>query len=278
MPEHKYASEQGPNFLDSFDLLRRVVRVPANAILALVDAALFNPIVGNADAHGKNFSLLYGTDGLRLAPLYDLLCTSIFPEVHARLAMRMGGAGRLEDFTPETLGDFAAQAGVAAPYVRRRCLELARKVGPAMDRVARRLAAEGFATRTIDDLIAHIRERNEALLAVAAISGPKFLARFDHLIKTDQFDVLAEEVRAFRARQPAISRYVAARLANRIFEIHPAFQDEAARLISWQATEPIWREAIENFATDRERLGGTVRAALESLRMFEPRVVDAVAP
>jgi len=32
-------------------------------------------IVGNADAHGKNFSLLYDVTGARLAPLYDLLAT-----------------------------------------------------------------------------------------------------------------------------------------------------------------------------------------------------------
>ena len=32
MPEHKYAAEQGPNFPDSFDLLRRVTRVPARRL------------------------------------------------------------------------------------------------------------------------------------------------------------------------------------------------------------------------------------------------------
>lgn len=166
MPEHKYAAEQGPNFPDSFDLLRRVTRVPARAILSLVDAALFNLIIGKADAHGKNFSLLYAPDGLRLAPLYDLLSTSFYPEVHARMAMRMGGAARLEDVTPRTLAEFAAQAGVAAPYVRRRSLDLARRVGPATAQVATRLAAEGYATEAIGEIAAHVRKRAEDFLAV----------------------------------------------------------------------------------------------------------------
>lgn len=166
VPEHKYAAEQGPNFPDSFDLLRRVTRVPARAVLSLVDAALFNLIIGNADAHGKNFSLLYAPDGLRLAPLYDLLCTSVYPEVHARMAMRMGGAARLEEVTPQTLTAFAAEAGVAAPYVRRRGLDLARRAGPATGQVARRLAAEGSVTDALEEIATHVRKRAADFLAM----------------------------------------------------------------------------------------------------------------
>ncbi len=43
--------------------------------LRLLDSAIFNVIIGNADAHGKNFSLLYHRGGGPLAPLYDLMCT-----------------------------------------------------------------------------------------------------------------------------------------------------------------------------------------------------------
>ncbi|MFN3229325.1 MAG: type II toxin-antitoxin system HipA family toxin [Asticcacaulis sp.] len=58
-PEHKYAAEDSPTFRTSFELLRRVATRPAIETLKLLDAAIFNLIVGNADAHGKNFSLLY---------------------------------------------------------------------------------------------------------------------------------------------------------------------------------------------------------------------------
>ena len=33
-------------------------------------AAVFQFVIGNADAHGKNYSFLYGEAGARLAPLY----------------------------------------------------------------------------------------------------------------------------------------------------------------------------------------------------------------
>jgi len=43
---------------------------------------IFNWLVGNNDAHGKNFSLLYAGIGtgraeIRLAPLYDIVCASV---------------------------------------------------------------------------------------------------------------------------------------------------------------------------------------------------------
>ena len=166
MPEHKYAAEQGPNFQDSFELLRRVARVPARAILNLIDSALFNLIIGNADAHGKNFSLLYAPDGARLAPLYDLLSTSFYPNVHGKLAMRMGGAARLEEITPRALNEFAEQARVAAPFVRRRAYELARLAGPATTQVVRRLASEGFGTEAVEEVALHVRARSETLIAL----------------------------------------------------------------------------------------------------------------
>ncbi|MBX9614912.1 MAG: type II toxin-antitoxin system HipA family toxin [Caulobacteraceae bacterium] len=176
MPEYKYAAEQGPNFPDSFNLLRRVTRVPARAILALIDAALFNLIIGNADAHGKNFSLLYTPEGLRLAPLYDLLCTSIYPDVHARMAMRMGGAARLEEITLQALNEFAAEAGVAAPYVRRRSLDLARRAGPMAVQVVGRLTAEGHESQAIAEVAAHVRRRAEALVPVVEAHGAPVVA------------------------------------------------------------------------------------------------------
>lgn len=171
MPEHKYAAEGGPNFPASFELLRRTVRVPAKAVLALVDAALFNLIIGNADAHAKNFSLLYAPDGLRLAPLYDLICTAIYPEVHAKMAMRMGGAAMLEEFTPDTLGEFARQAGVAAPYVRRRASDLAKRIPQALEKAARQLPESGAATAIIPDLMNLITKRSAALQAITELSN-----------------------------------------------------------------------------------------------------------
>ena len=58
-PERKYASEGGPTLKACFALLRRVAFRPAVDVLKLLDAVIFNLVAGNADAHGKNFSILH---------------------------------------------------------------------------------------------------------------------------------------------------------------------------------------------------------------------------
>jgi serine/threonine-protein kinase HipA len=118
--ERKYASEGGPAFRDLFALTRSYVRTPALDVLKLVDAAIFNLAIGNADAHGKNFSFLLDARGPRLAPLYDLLSTIAWPELSPRSAMRVGRAGKIDELDGEAWTRFAADAGITLPFLRRR--------------------------------------------------------------------------------------------------------------------------------------------------------------
>lgn len=127
-PERKYASEGGPGFRDCFALLRRVSARPAVEVLKLLDAAIFHLVVGNADAHGKNYAILYDAAGPRLAPLYDLLSTVAWPELSPRLAMRIGRRATLEEMSPRTWTLFAAGGGLGMPLVRRRIAELTERV------------------------------------------------------------------------------------------------------------------------------------------------------
>lgn len=62
-PARKYASEGGPTFARCFELVRRVCTRPAREVLKLLDAAILQMLLGNADAHGKNYSLLARPDG-----------------------------------------------------------------------------------------------------------------------------------------------------------------------------------------------------------------------
>ena len=58
-----------------------------DAFLKMVE---FNYLIGNAGAHGKNFSILYGRNGIRLAPVYDVMDTDIYPQVSKKIAMKIG--------------------------------------------------------------------------------------------------------------------------------------------------------------------------------------------
>ncbi|MCZ8271501.1 MAG: type II toxin-antitoxin system HipA family toxin [Beijerinckiaceae bacterium] len=135
-PETKYASEGGPTFKDCFELLRRIAERPAVDVLKLLDAVIFNAIAGNADAHGKNFSILYSDEGPRLAPLYDLLATVAYPELSPKFAMKIGKRSTLAELDARGWGAFAADAGLGLPLIRRRVAEISEKVIAQADKAA----------------------------------------------------------------------------------------------------------------------------------------------
>jgi serine/threonine-protein kinase HipA len=59
VPEMKYQNEGGPDLAQCFDLVRSATRPSAPQVLRLLDYVIFNALIGNHDAHAKNFSLLY---------------------------------------------------------------------------------------------------------------------------------------------------------------------------------------------------------------------------
>ena len=166
-PEHKYAAEGGPTFKTSFELLRHVTPRPAVETLKLLDAALFNLIVGNADAHGKNFSLLYDGSDTRLAPLYDLMCTAAYPDVATRLAMQFIDASDLKEFTPHLWDRFAKTIEVGAPYFRRRFIRLGQLVHQQAEHIAAVIAKQGFDRDALEGFAEIAKSRSAKLLEQA---------------------------------------------------------------------------------------------------------------
>ena len=143
-PEQKYQAEGGPSFKSGFELLRRAATRPAVAVLKLLDAAIFNVIIGNADAHGKNFSLLYQGGGVTLAPLYDLVCTVAYENLNPRFAMTIAKSRTLEEIDSRAWAAFANNAGLTAPYVMRRVKALSVSTHNAVAETAARLADTGL--------------------------------------------------------------------------------------------------------------------------------------
>ena len=98
----KYQNEGGPSLSDCFDLVRRAASAPGRDLIHLFNAVVLNYLIGNNDAHGKNFSLLYREVGggrvVELAPFYDLVSTAIYPELSPKMAMKIGG-----QYLPEKL-------------------------------------------------------------------------------------------------------------------------------------------------------------------------------
>ncbi|HEX4106729.1 MAG TPA: type II toxin-antitoxin system HipA family toxin [Solirubrobacteraceae bacterium] len=114
----KYQAEGGPSIADTVALLRACSAVPAQDLPTLWRAIVFNWLIGNCDAHAKNFSLLYDAGAPTLAPLYDLVSTTVYEELTTRLAMTIDGARTIEDVTPDAWIALAAEVGYSTRFVR----------------------------------------------------------------------------------------------------------------------------------------------------------------
>lgn len=128
LPAQKYEVDGGPGFGDCFALVDRHSALPAADRLRLVDWLIVNYLIGNADAHAKNLSMLHGADGrLRLAPAYDLLCLGLWPGLSQRMAMAIGGERRPEWVHARHWQRLCATVGLNLVQLRRRALQLGTK-------------------------------------------------------------------------------------------------------------------------------------------------------
>jgi serine/threonine-protein kinase HipA len=138
-PGRKYEEEGGPGFARCFETIARCSSEPALDTRALLRWIAFNAIVGNADGHAKNLSLVRGLDGrLRLAPFYDLLATSAYPRLGRRLAMVVGRKAEPGDIRGRDWRQLAETIQVNPAFV----VEIVRELAEAMPARAQALAAE----------------------------------------------------------------------------------------------------------------------------------------
>jgi serine/threonine-protein kinase HipA len=109
LPEKKYEEDGGPSLVRIAELLQLVAT--SASVDTLLAACTVNVLVGNGDAHGKNFSLLHDPAGtLSLAPLYDLMCTLFYGD--DRLAMYVDNVRRTDRVTVERIVNEAVRWGM----------------------------------------------------------------------------------------------------------------------------------------------------------------------
>jgi serine/threonine-protein kinase HipA len=140
-------------------LLREFADSPRAEVSALFRQLAFRVAVGDEDGHGKNYSLLLDEGRVRLAPLYDSLCTLIYPELSGRMGTPIG-----------------AQVSLAR-VDRAALLDEARAMG----------LPESEAGEELDELAAALRSGIDSLDDSAVLGWPSdtvietVLARVDHL-------------------------------------------------------------------------------------------------
>ena len=114
----KYESHGGPTLAGIAELLHAYAPDPAPQLRALLEHSTFNVVIGNADVHGKNISLLHPDEQhVTLAPLYDTVPTALWPTLQPTAA---SSAGRIV---------VAVTWTSARPLSRRCCCPRLRRAG-----------------------------------------------------------------------------------------------------------------------------------------------------
>lgn len=159
-PSHKkYEHEDGPSLSACFEVITRFSSQPAKDRLSLISWVIFNFVIGNADAHAKNLSLLITQDGLKLAPFYDLLSTAIYDKLTDKFALRIGGENRPEWIKKHHWDDLAKVSGANPRILWRQMKTLANTAPNAAQQLADQIEWESAERTTIDRILKTVSAR-----------------------------------------------------------------------------------------------------------------------
>lgn len=86
----KYQRRRGPSLKEIIPFLRDHVTAPDRDTDLFNQLLAFNVAIGNADAHAKNHSFIITPTGNRLAPAYDLMSVTPYPQYDQELAFSIG--------------------------------------------------------------------------------------------------------------------------------------------------------------------------------------------
>lgn len=115
---------EGMSFEKLFDRIEQTVD-KAYSKLNLLRWALFQFLIGNCDAHGKNYSFFVTREGLSPAPWYDLVSVVQYPRISHELAMAFGDVFDLNEVRGFAFADFAKRCRIARTLLQREANRIA---------------------------------------------------------------------------------------------------------------------------------------------------------
>jgi serine/threonine-protein kinase HipA len=161
-------------------LLREFADEPRTAVAALFNQLAFRAVVGDEDGHGKNYSLLLDDGKVSLAPLYDSLCTLIYPDLTGTMATPIGAQQSLAKVDRQALVEEGRAMGMAEAEVRTALDALAVGLRTALDDLGDEYTVGWPSERVME--IVRVRARRLETgepLGLAAAPQPRGSRRFD---------------------------------------------------------------------------------------------------
>lgn len=182
-PSQKYSHRGGPSAAELFAVSSQATS-PAQFRLRLLRALIFCYLIANADAHAKNFALLYArrqggaaASSTELAPLYDLASIALYPRFRQGMALAIGGEQDYAQISRAAWIVFAKEAGLRQRFVIDQIRELAARILPAARALkdSNAVFRDFVSGRVIDAIGAQILIFNRALdLGIPVDTAPFF--------------------------------------------------------------------------------------------------------
>lgn len=165
--QKKYEHEGGPSLALCFAVIKKFSSQPAKDRLNLISWTIFNYLVGNADAHAKNLSLLIAREGVALAPFYDLVSTAAYRELTEKLALKIGGENRPDWIKKRHWEGLAEISDTNPRFVWQQIEKLANTIVDKARDTAGALGLEKDESETIEKILAVITDRATQLTRLA---------------------------------------------------------------------------------------------------------------
>jgi len=176
----KYEKDGGPGLEEYFDLIRGHSGSVIDDEPQLVDRIAFNYVVGNADAHAKNFALLYPELGVaRLAPAYDILSTYVYGHLTHDMATSINGIYDSRGIQPIHWQKELVRLELRERLYAARLSGLADRVHEALPQAVAWVAEKGGDSRLVDTIAGLVTRRVRVLREVGQL--PPAVARPSHL-------------------------------------------------------------------------------------------------
>ncbi len=160
----KYEADGGPTLTDCFELLNQVT-FPGVDRLELVRRVVFNYLVGNADCHAKNFSIIHFDDGtISLSPNYDVMCTSIYSHATTKMAMSIGGQSDMNNIRSDNWSTLCSRINIRIPAFKNVCEALIKNIEASLPEVLDDIKQQGYMNQTVESIAKVIDKRTNEFL------------------------------------------------------------------------------------------------------------------
>lgn len=187
-PEKKYQEDGGVSIKQCFKIIDENITFKIQAIDSILNIIIFNYLIGNCDAHGKNYSIIHNSrlhssddnqvfgnfyqffqnNIISLAPFYDLMSTEIYDKASElgetqKMAMAIGGEYNSQKITLAHFERMAKELDMKPNYIIDKIQQMSSIIAPKAETLRLLLEEQNIISPVFKKIIQLIQDRVKLL-------------------------------------------------------------------------------------------------------------------